>query len=308
VILSVVIPVYNEEESVTKTLERVFGAVSGLNIEFEVLIVNDGSTDNTLELLLAYQSTHDFLKIINLSRNSGHMSALTAGIDHAIGRWVVTLDGDGQDPPELIPEMINFADKNEADICFMVRADRRQDALRHRLFSPIFYKALFRATGGRAPLQAADFRLMSDRVVKVLRLLPETNRIYRVITPELGFKSVEMEYSRNIREAGQSKYKFLRLAILAYRSLIATTGAPLRWLSNISIVIAGSSLCYSGYVFLSGLLGSGPPGWASISLLLSMILFVQALAMAVICEFLLSILADVRKRPLYQLKDDRFGN
>jgi dolichol-phosphate mannosyltransferase len=308
VILSVVIPVFNEEESIYKTLDRVFDSVSSFDSEFEVIVVNDGSTDNTLDLLHAYKATHEALRIINLSRNSGHMSALTAGIDHAVGRWVVTLDGDGQDPPELIPDMVNLANVNEADICFMVRADRKQDAFRHRMFSPIFYKALSRATNGRAPLQAADFRLMSDRVVKVLRLLPETNRIYRVITPELGFKSVEMEYSRNIREAGQSKYRFIRLAILAFRSLIATTGAPLRWLSNISIVIAGVSLSYSGYVFLSGLLGSGPPGWASVSLLLSMILFVQALAMAVICEFLLSILADVRKRPLYQLKDDRFGN
>ncbi len=227
-ILSVVIPVFNEEESITKTLDRVFVSASNFNSEFEVIIVNDGSTDNTLDLLRKYRVTHEALRIINLSRNSGHMSALTAGIDHAGGRWVVTLDGDGQDPPELIPDMINLANDNEADICFMVRTDRKQDALRHRLFSPIFYKALSRATGGRAPLQAADFRLMSDRVVKVLRLLPETNRVYRVITPELGFKSVEMEYSRNIREAGQSKYKFIRLAILAFRSLIATTGAPLR--------------------------------------------------------------------------------
>jgi glycosyltransferase involved in cell wall biosynthesis len=308
VILSVVIPVYNEEESITRTLDRVFDSASALDSKFEVIVVNDGSTDNTLSILESYKVSHHELRIINLSRNSGHMSALTAGIDHAVGRWVVTLDGDGQDPPELIPEMINLANENQADICFMVRGDRKQDALRHRIFSPVFYKTLSRATGGRAPLQAADFRLMSDRVVNVLRSLPETNRIYRVITPELGFKSVEMEYSRNIREAGQSKYKFVRLAILAFRSLIATTGAPLRWLSNISIVIAGASLCYSGYVFLTGLIGSGPPGWASVSLLLSLILFVQALAMAVICEFLLSILADVRKRPLYQLKDDRFGN
>jgi hypothetical protein len=149
---------------------------------------------------------------------------------------------------------------------------------------------------------------MSDRVIGVLRQLPETNRVYRVITPVLGFKSVEIEYSRDQRANGESKYRFFKLLVLAMRSLIATSGAPLRWLSNLSVVIAGISLIYSIFVLMSGLLGSGPPGWASLSLLLSMILFVQALAMAVISEFLLSILADVRNRPLYQLKDDRFGN
>ena len=148
---------------------------------------------------------------------------------------------------------------------------------------------------------------MSDRVVSVLKQLPETNRIYRVITPALGFKSVEIEYSRSQRIDGESKYPFFKLVILALRSLIATSGAPLRWLSNLSLGVAGLSLIYSIFVFMSGLFGSGPPGWASLSLLLSIILFFQALALSVICEFLLSILADVRNRPLYQLKDVRFS-
>lgn len=306
--LSVVLPIFNEEDSIEATLWRILKTVQPLNWDFEIVIVNDGSSDGTLSIASNLQRENPSIQIVNLARNSGHMAALTAGLDLAKGRWVVTIDGDGQDPPELIPEMITRAEENKADICFMVRRDRRQDSLRHRIFSPFFYRTLSRATSGLAPIQAADFRLMSDRVVSVLRQLPETNRIYRVITPALGFKSVEIEYSRNQRANGESKYQFLKLVILATRSLIATSGAPLRWLSNLSVLIAGVSLIYSIFVLMSGLLGSGPPGWASLSLLLSLILFVQALAMAVICEFLLSILADVRNRPLYQLKDDRFGH
>lgn len=306
--LSIVLPVFNEQDSIEATVLRIVDTIRPFDWEVEILIVNDGSSDKTLDVAERLRASNGFIKIVNLARNSGHMAALTAGLDLAQGRWVVTIDGDGQDPPELIPQMISHVEDNEADICFMVRRDRRQDSLRHRVFSPFFYRTLSRATSGKAPIQAADFRLMSDRVIGVLRQLPETNRVYRVITPVLGFKSVEIEYSRDQRANGESKYEFFKLLVLAMRSLIATSGAPLRWLSNLSVVIAGISLIYSIFVLMSGLLGSGPPGWASLSLLLSLILFVQALAMAVISEFLLSILADVRNRPLYQLKDDRFGN
>jgi len=306
--LTIVLPMFNEEGSIESTVNRIVKTLKPLDWTFEILIVNDGSTDRTLQFAETLQKEFESINIIDLARNSGHMAALTAGLDLAKGRWVVTIDGDGQDPPELIPQMVASVIESEADICFMVRRDRRQDSLRHRIFSPFFYRALSKATSGMVPMQAADFRLMSDRVVSVLRELPETNRIYRVITPALGFKSVEIEYSRIQRAKGESKYQFFKLAILATRSLIATSGAPLRWLSNLSVIIAGISLMYSIFVLISGLLGSGPPGWASLSLLLSLILFVQALAMAVICEFLLSILADVRNRPLYQLKDDRFGH
>lgn len=305
--LTVILPMFNEEGSIEATILRIVETLRPLEWDVEILIVNDGSTDKTLEIAEHLRTSNESIKIVNLARNSGHIAALTAGLDLAQGRWVVTIDGDGQDPPELIPQMISRAEVNEADICFMVRRDRNQDSFRHRIFSPFFYRTLSRATLGKAPIQAADFRLMSDRVISVLRQLPETNRVYRVITPVLGFKSVEIEYSRNQRANGESKYRFFKLVVLAMRSLIATSGAPLRWLSNLSVVIAGISLLYSIFVLMSGLLGSGPPGWASLSLLLSLILFVQALAMAVICEFLLSILADVRNRPLYQIKDDRFG-
>lgn len=305
--ISVVLPVFNEEESIVKTLNRVKTSLDSLGLIYEVIVVDDGSLDNTSKILIEESAKFSQLRVISLARNSGHMAALTAGLDHSNGRWVASMDGDGQDPPELIASMIEAASINGADICFMVRSDRKQDAWRHRIFSPLFYRALNRATGGKAPLQAADFRLMSDRVIEALRKLPETNRVYRVITPELGFDSVSLTYQRQSRESGESKYRFLKLAILAIRSLIATTGAPLRWLANLSITIAGLSFIYSCFVFVAGLIGSGPDGWASLSLLLSSILFIQSLAMAVICEFLLSILADVRSRPLYQLKDSRFG-
>ena len=305
--LSVVIPVFNESDSIESTLNRVEASISPIGRNYEIIVVNDGSSDQTLNLLLQHHKSHPRLVILDLARNVGHMAAITAGLDQATGRWVVTLDGDGQDPPELIPEMISRAEMNGADICFMVRSDRKQDSLRHQIFSPLFYKTLSRATGGQAPIQAADFRLMSDRVVQVLRSLPDTNRIYRVITPQLGFKSIQFEYSRKQRETGVSKYGFIKLAVLASRSLLATSGAPLRWLSNLAVAIAGIALLYSLFILLVGFFGNGPPGWASISLLLSTILFLQAISMAVISEFLLSLIADVRKRPLYQLKDVRLG-
>jgi dolichol-phosphate mannosyltransferase len=301
--VSIIVPVFNEEAAIASFLDRVILAASFAK-DFEVIIINDGSTDLSERIIRDYAQRFPEISLINLSKNSGHMAALTAGFEHSRGDWILSIDGDGQDPPELLSEMISLCKVNNAEICFMVRRNRDNDSLRHRLFSPLYYQLLRRATQGSAPLQAADFRLMSRAVVDSLNGLPERNRIYRVLSASLGFKTIEMEYERSSREAGKSKYHFFKLASLGLRSLLATTGAPLRWLSQISLFIAVISLAFSGFVFIRGLLGTNVPGWASVALLISVMMFFQSLSLAIISEFLLTILADIRKRPLYQIAGD----
>jgi polyisoprenyl-phosphate glycosyltransferase len=302
--ISIIIPTYNEADSIERLIQRVVNSVQTI-YEYEILVVDDGSLDNTAGKVAHCQILNPRIKLISLARNTGHMAALTAGLDHCDGDWIITIDADGQDPPELIPQMVTKATEENVDICFMVRADRKNDPFRHRFFSPIFYKLLNRASGNIVPLQAADFRLMSKRVINVLRQLPERDRLYRVITPDLKFGSTTMEYLRQERVAGESKYKFTSLAKLGVRSLLATTGAPLRWLSVASFFVALISILVSSIAFIRGIIGADIPGWASVAFMISIMMTFQAIAIGIISEFLLTAIADVRQRPIYQLKSKK---
>lgn len=301
--LSVIIPAYNEEESIGEFVLSVIDATKEINL-VEIIIVDDGSSDNTASIVSQIAQEYPVVHLIRLHRNSGHMAAITAGLKNCSGDWVATIDADGQDDPNLIPKMIKACIENHAQICFMGRENRSNDPLRHRIFSSIFYRFLSGSTGGSTPFQAADFRLMSKKVVSVLNLLPETNRVYRVLVPTLGFQSITLSYKRRIRHKGDSKYSFLKLAKLGIRAFLATSGAPLRWVSFISICFAFLSLIIAMIAFFQGFAGGGIPGWASLALMISILFFFQSIATLVICEFLLILLADVRQRPLYQIMED----
>jgi glycosyltransferase involved in cell wall biosynthesis len=299
-LLSVVMPAYNEADSLSVLIPRVVRSLKGLG-SYEVIVVDDASTDKTAEVTLGFAKKNKNVKLLRLASNSGHMAALTAGLEHCSGNWIVTLDSDGQDPPELIPEMLDRCFETNSEICFMVRKNRDNDPLRHKLFSPIFYSLLQKATKSLTPLQAADFRIMSARVVRVLNNLPESNKVYRVLVSSLGFKSTQIEYLRNSRLTGESKYGFASLVRLALRSFMSTTGAPLRWLSSISIATGLFSFCLSGFAFVRGFLSEDIPGWASIVFLISILMTLQALSFGILSEFLLLVLADLRRRPTYQI-------
>jgi glycosyltransferase involved in cell wall biosynthesis len=301
-ILSVVIPAYNEEESIGEFVMTVIDAIKQISL-VEIIVVDDGSSDNTASIVRQIATEYPVVHLVRLHKNSGHMAAITAGLKSCSGDWVATIDADGQDDPYLIPEMIKACTSNNVQICFMGRENRNNDPLRHRIFSPIFYRFLSGSTGGSTPIQAADFRLMSKKVVSVLNLLPETNRVYRVLVPTLGFQSITLSYERRIRHKGDSKYSFFKLAKLGIRSFLATSGAPLRWVSFVSICFALLSLMIATIAFFQGFANGGIPGWASLALMISTLFFFQSIATLVICEFLLILLADVRQRPLYQIME-----
>ena len=301
--LSVIIPAFNEEESIYDFLLTVVGATNSIQ-KLEIVVVDDGSTDSTSQIVKSISREDDRIRLISLMTNSGHMAAITAGLQVCTGDWVLTIDADGQDDPNLITKMLESCINNNAQICFMSRVNRKNDPLRHRLFSPFFYKFLAASTGGNAPFQAADFRLMSRSVVEVLNKLPESNRVYRVLVPLLGFNSVTVNYERNSRKRGKSKYGFFQLASLGLRSILATSGAPLRWISTLSIFFALVSFFWATAALVQGMISNTIPGWASLAFMISLLFLFQAISTLVICEFLLILLSDLRKRPLYQMKVD----
>jgi len=300
--LSVIIPAFNEEESIEEFLLTVISATKGIQ-KLEVIVVDDGSTDLTSRLVSRVSNEDNRIKLLSLMTNSGHMAAITAGLQVSNGDWVVTIDADGQDAHNLIMTMLDSCLKSGAQICFMSRINRKNDPLRHRLFSPIFYKFLAASTGGNAPFQAADFRLMSRGVVEVLNKLPESNRVYRVLVPLLGFKSITINYERKSRHKGKSKYGFFQLATLGLRSMLATSGAPLRWISVLSMFFALISFFWTTTALVQGIVSNTTPGWASLAFIISLLFLFQAISTLVICEFLLILLSDLRKRPLYQVKE-----
>jgi dolichol-phosphate mannosyltransferase len=237
--------------------------------EVEIILVDDCSTDGSKAIIEEIAKGDPKIVLVRFAQNAGHMAAISAGLKIAKGRWVATIDGDGQDPPKLISHMLEACHRDEAEVCVARRENRRQDGLRHQIYSPIFYRLLNRATSGRLPIQGADFRLMSNRVVKVLNDLPEKEKIYRVLAVSLGFKSTEVMYNRRIRGSGESKYKIAKLFFLARDSFIATSGAPLRWLSSLLLIFAVITFVFSLLALAFGLKDEGPEGWASLAVILS---------------------------------------
>jgi len=308
--LSVVIPLHNEASSLfalCSELVEILDCIPEVERSWEVILVDDASTDGSIDVLEDFTLRDSRLKIVRLATNSGHMAAISAGLLSAKGRWVVTMDGDGQDPPSVIPALLEAVHQTQSEICFARRLDRKNDPLRHRLFSPLFYKLLRRANVDKTPLQAADFRLMSDRVVATLNALPEKEKIFRVLVANLGYKSTEINYQRRKRSSGESKYRFVNLLVLARNSLVSTSGAPLRWLSSMLMMVAFVAFFYSAYAFFNGLRSNSPEGWASLAFILSIFVFIQSLTLGIICEYLLSVVSTVRQRPIFQIKDTRNG-
>jgi len=299
--LSIVIPAYNEEDGIAHFIDSVTSVPFNFS-SIEILVIDDGSKDRTSEIVSEIASNNPSIKLIRLARNSGHMAALTAGFEICTGDWVVTIDADGQDDPALIPAMYQECLMSNSDICYMQRSDRRQDPLRHRIFSPLFYRLVSSFTKGQSPYQAADFRLVSKRVVDVLKTLPEVNKVYRILIPALGFKSSTLYYYRRARTKGKSKYGFGALASLGLRSVLATSGAPLRWVSLFSIGGALLGTFISVIALLKGIFANTIPGWSSLAVLISILFTFQAITSFVICEFLLVLLGDTRRRPLFQIE------
>ena len=301
ILLSVVTPAYNEEDSIESLVNKLHSLRKTFK-KIEIIVVNDGSTDKTAELVRKMSKKIPDLILVNLATNSGHMAAITAGLKKASGDWIATIDADGQDNPNLLTKMYEECVKFRADICYTKRINREKDSITHRIFSPFFYKFLRKASRGEVIYQSADFRIFSRRVLVVLNNLPETNKLYRVLLPSLGFKSTIVEYERESRSAGKSKYNFASLFKLAVKSFLATTGSPLRWVSYLSAVSAVIALTVSALAVIEGLSVNSVPGWASLALLISILYLFQAVAFLVFSEFLIILLSDVRQRPIYQLE------
>ncbi len=247
------------------------------NIDHEILVVNDGSTDRTLEILKTLQKRVP-LRIINLSKNSGHMSAIRAGMEASGGEYVLTIDADLQDPPEVIPELFHIMktprtnDSGQLsgtwDVIQTFRADRSSDSFWKRISASMYYSIIEKITGVSVIPHAADFRIMRRKVVDTLISLPEKNLVYRLLIPKLGFQIKPFPITRNERFAGKSKYTNAKMIGLAIDSVIGFTNRPLRILALTGIFASLLLLFGSICTLLFYLFGETIPGWPSLVLLI----------------------------------------
>lgn len=302
-VLSVVAPIFNEEQTLSELVRRLAAACRPLDVPYEILIVNDGSRDRSLERLITLSRDLPQLRVLSLSRNFGPMAALHAGLFQARGRAVVTIDGDLQDPPELIPRL--FARWREgARVVYAMRTERDDPGLQ-RLGTNLFYKLLHRASGRLVPVEAGTFGLVDRRIVELMKKMPERERFFAGLRAWVGGSQATVEYERQPRLHGESRMGLKRLSRLARLALVSFSDAPLRWASFLSLsfclVLFGIGL----YAILTRLLTNlAIPGWATTTALLGMVGAFQSLVLAILSEYISVLFAEVKARPLYVVEQE----
>lgn len=302
-VLSIVVPMHNEKENIGYLYTRLKTVLEQLGEPWEIVCVNDGSSDATLELLVALHHVDARVKVINLSRNFGKEVALTAGIDHTCGRAVIPIDGDLQDPPELIAELV--AKWREGyDVVNATRRSRQGESWMKRATAGAFYRVLGKMSDISIPRETGDFRLLARPVVDALKRMPERTRFMKGLFAWVGFKHATLMYDRHPRSAGQTKWNYWRLWNFAIGGIVSFSSAPLKVWSYFGLGIAVLAFMYA--LFLIGrvlIYGIDLPGYASLMVVVLFMGGIQLITLGVLGEYLGRIYDETKQRPLYIVRD-----
>jgi glycosyltransferase involved in cell wall biosynthesis len=304
-LISIVIPMYFEELVVNECYKRLNPVLESIKYDYELIFVNDGSTDKTLELLRELGEKDNHIKIVNLSRNFGHQIAVTAGIDKAKGNAIIIMDADLQDPPELIPMML---DKWECgfDVVYAKRKRRKGETWFKLFTAKTFYRVLDNLTDIRIPLDTGDFRLIDRKISRELSIMKEKNRFLRGMVAWIGYKQGSIEYEREERFAGDSKYPLRKMIKFALDGIFSFSTKPLKYVERIGII----SVLVSLYIFLSSFIskirGNGHlvDGWTSLICVITFLGGVQLLSIGILGEYIGRTYEESKNRPLYIVDED----
>ncbi len=297
-LLSVVVPVFNELETVPELHRRLSAAVAGLG-RHELVFVDDGSTDGSWEALRAVAAGDPHVRLVRLSRNFGHQIALSAGLEAARGAAVVSMDGDLQDPPELIPELVQRW-HDGFDVVYAVRARRRGETRFKLATAALFYRMINRMSSIEIPEQAGDFRLMSRRALDALLAMPERARFLRGMTSWVGFRQVGVEYERDARYAGTTKYPLRRMLHFASDAMTSFSTAPIRTvvtLGFVSVLVCLAALVWT--LYLRFFTDATVQGWTSVIVVVLFLGGIQLISLGIIGQYVGRIFEEVKARPLY---------
>jgi polyisoprenyl-phosphate glycosyltransferase len=302
---SVVIPIYNEVEVMPILYQRLTKVMEDVGEPYEIIFVNDGSTDGSAKLLSDLRAQDPRVKVVSLSRNFGHQIAITAGLDYSSGDAVIVMDGDLQDPPEVIPQLIAQWQAGN-DIVFAVRESRSGETLFKRITAALFYRVLRQLTATEIPVDAGDFRLMSRRAVDSLKPIRERNRFVRGLVGWIGFRHTSIKYVRDSRYAGNTKFPFRKMMRFALNGIFSFSFLPLQLATYLGFAVSLISFTYIVYaVFLKLFTTQLVQGWTSVIVAVLFMGGVQLISVGIIGEYVGRIYEEVKQRPLYVI--DQLG-
>jgi glycosyltransferase involved in cell wall biosynthesis len=296
--LSVVAPCFNEADNLIEFHRRVAAVCNGLGA-WELILVNDGSTDTTLDLIQDLVRRDPHVTGINLARNYGHQIALTAGLRYCSGEYILILDADLQDPPELLDEMLRLMDQQSADVVYGQRRARPGETWFKTRTALLFYRLMRRLVDIDLPLDAGDFRLMNQRTVAVLNSMPEQHRFIRGMVAWIGLRQVPLLYDRDPRQAGETHYPLHRMIRLAFDAITGFSVMPLRLASMAGAGVGVIGLLLLTYTLVGWLSGRVVQGWTSMTSLMLILGGAQLLLLGIFGEYLGRLYIEVKRRPLF---------
>lgn len=300
--LSVVVPVYNESEVLPEFHRRVCAVLATLDMHCQIIYVNDGSTDGSLDIIHELDARQARVQLVDLSRNFGKEIALTAGLDHADSDAVIVIDADLQDPPELIPELVSHW-LDGYDVVYAKRTQRDGEGVVKRATAYLFYRLMQKMCRVTIPEDTGDFRLLSRRAVDAIRQLREQHRFMKGLFAWIGYQQKAVPYRRAGRFAGTTKWNYWKLWNFALEGITSFTGGPLKVATYAGLVTALGALSYGAYFAVHTLLYGNPvPGYPSLMVVILFLGGVQLLSIGIIGEYLARLFDESKKRPLYFLK------
>lgn len=303
--ISIIAPLYNEKDTFPLLIQRLNTLMDNSKLTIEVVLVDDGSRDNTADLMMALALADSRYHAVFLSRNHGHQAAVTAGMAKALGtKAVMVIDGDLQDPPELLPDFYNKLNEG-FDVVYAVRKKRKEGWLKKTAYAT-FYRLLKKISYIDIPLDSGDFAMMSRRVVDIMNQMPEESRYLRGMRTWVGFKQFGLEYERDSRAAGESKYSLSLLFKLAYNGIFNFSEAPIKFVSNLGIGTIGIASIYFLTVLFKKFFVHDyvPEGFTALLFVIILFAGVQLIALGIIGEYVLRIFFQVKGRPLFMVKKE----
>jgi dolichol-phosphate mannosyltransferase len=302
--LSIVVPCFNEEGCLERLHERLSAAArDAVGEGYEIVLVNDGSSDSSWTIMRTLAAGDGHIVAVNLSRNHGHQLALTAGLDLSRGTTILIIDADLQDPPELLPEMMQVMRAEDADVVYGVRRSRLGETAFKRATAHGFYRLLSRATEVDIQMDAGDFRLMSRRALDALLAMPEQARFIRGMVAWLGFRQVPLVYDRQERFAGETKYPLRKMVRFAFDALTGFSSAPLKLASIAGLALSAGSVLLVLYIAFVWASGRSIQGWTSLMLVVVVLGAVQMFVLALMGEYIGRLYNEAKGRPLYIVQE-----
>ena len=299
--ISIVVPVFNEELVIVEFLNNLGKVLLEHSIKAEIILVDDGSTDATIEM--AHKTSMEKLRIISLNQNYGHMVAIEAGYAQSQGDFILSMDGDLQHPPSLIPSLLNEIRKPKTDVVIAFRSNRNRDSYLKRFTAAIYYKLLRFLSGVELKENAADFRILTRRALEVLLEIRDPKKVYRVLIPSLGFNIKYLSYVADIRFAGQTKYSLRKMLSLAGESILGGSLKPLKLSFWAGIVAMVASFLWLINIVIVKLNDSVIPGWSSLAIALIFFSGVQLFSIGVLSLYIAKMYTILQSRPKYLMQE-----